>query len=97
MGDSVMVSVSQLGYLGLKRSRLKPMGKRFAAQVSDMQPNGRDQTVRCSCVWTSIIIASSSSPTGNDDLAYIGWEVGHDEEIARMRWRGHQLRMPGSQ
>ncbi len=86
-----MVSVSQLGYLGLSVRDLKQW-ELFAAQVLGLQPNGRDPDgslfLRMDEYHHRFIVHA----TGNDDLAYIGWEVATEESLAAM---AEQLRRAG--
>jgi 2,3-dihydroxybiphenyl 1,2-dioxygenase len=87
-----MVSVSQLGYLGLS-VRDSNQWELFAAQVLGLQPNGRDPNgslfLRMDDYHHRFIV----HPTGNDDLAYIGWEVATEESLEAI---AEQLRQAGT-
>ncbi len=78
-----MASVSQLGYLGLSVRDLNQW-EQFAAQVLGLQPNGYDPDgalfLRMDDYHHRVIV----HPTGNDDLAYIGWEVATEEGLEAM-------------
>jgi len=78
-----MASVSQLGYLGLSVRDLNQW-EQFAAQVLGLQPNGHDPDgalfLRMDDYHHRVIV----HPTGNDDLAYIGWEVATEEGLEAM-------------
>jgi biphenyl-2,3-diol 1,2-dioxygenase len=78
-----MASVSQLGYLGLSVRDLNQW-EQFAAQVLGLQPNGHDPDgalfLRMDDYHHRFIV----HPTGNDDLAYIGWEVATEEGLEAM-------------
>jgi biphenyl-2,3-diol 1,2-dioxygenase len=78
-----MASVSQLGYLGLSVRDLNRW-EHFAAQVLGLQPNGHDPDgalfLRMDDYHHRFIV----HPTGNDDLAYIGWEVATEEGLEAM-------------
>ena len=87
-----MVSVSQLGYLGLS---VRDLGQweLFAAQVLGLQPNGRDPDGSLFLRMDEYHHRFVVHPTGNNDLAYIGWEVATEESLAAM---AEQLRRAGS-
>jgi len=78
-----MASVSQLGYLGLSVRDLNQW-EQFAAQVLGLQPNGHDPDgalfLRMDDYHHRFIV----HPTGNDDPAYIGWEVATEEGLEAM-------------
>jgi 2,3-dihydroxybiphenyl 1,2-dioxygenase len=78
-----MASVSQLGYLGLSVRDLNQW-EQFAAQVLGLQPNGHDPDgalfLRMDDYHHRFIV----HPTGNEDLAYIGWEVATEEGLEAM-------------
>jgi len=86
-----MVSVSQLGYLGLS---VRDLGQweLFAAQVLGLQPNGRDPDGSLFLRMDEYHHRFVVHPTGNNDLAYIGWEVATEESLAAM---AEQLRRAG--
>jgi len=86
-----MVSVSQLGYLGLS---VRDLGQweLFAAQVLGLQPNGRDTDGSLFLRMDEYHHRFVVHPTGNNDLAYIGWEVATEESLAAM---AEQLRRAG--
>jgi catechol-2,3-dioxygenase len=91
MEDTLMVSVSQLGYLGLS-VRDSNQWERFAAQVLGLQPNGRDPDGSLFLRMDEYHHRFIVHPTGNDDLAYIGWEVATEESLEAM---AEQLRHAG--
>ena len=86
-----MVSVTQLGYLGLSVSDLDQW-EQFAAHILGMQPNGRDPDgslfLRMDEYHHRIVV----HPTGTNDLAYIGWEVATEAALDAM---AEQLRQAG--
>src|SRR2546426_253732 len=69
-----MAAVSQLGYLGISVSDIETW-KGFATEVLGLAIGevGRDGAVRLRMDEHSYRFALH--PGGNDDLAYIGWEV----------------------
>ena len=86
-----MVSVSQLGYLGLS-VRDSNQWEKFAAQVLGLQPNGRDPDGSLFLRMDEYHHRFIVHPTGSDDLAYIGWEVATEESLEAM---AEQLRQAG--
>ena len=86
-----MISVSQLGYLGLS-VRDSKQWEMFAAQVLGLQPNGRDPDGSLFLRMDEYHHRFIVHPTGNDDLAYIGWEVATEESLEAM---AEQLRQAG--
>ena len=86
-----MVSVSQLGYLGLS-VRDSKQWELFAAQVLGLQPNGRDPDGSLFLRMDEYHHRFIVHPTGNDDLAYIGWEIATEESLEAM---AEQLRQAG--
>src|SRR6266436_2813440 len=79
----IMASVTQLGYLGLS-VRDVSQWERFAAQVLGLQPNGRDPDGSLFLRMDEYHHRFIVHPTGNDDLAYIGWEVATEESLEAM-------------
>src|ERR1700730_19056195 len=92
MEDTLMVSVSQLGYLGLS-VRDSNQWEKFAAQVLGLQPNGRDPDGSLFLRMDEYHHRFIVHPTGNDDLAYIGWEVATEESLAAMAGPLRQARV----
>jgi len=81
-----MISVTQLGYLGLSVRDVNGWDQ-FAAQVLGLQPNGRDPDGSLFLRMDEYHHRFIVHPTGKDDLAYIGWEVGTEEELEAMAER----------
>lgn len=69
-----MASVSQLGYLGLSVKDVDEW-ERFASEVLGLQPNGRDEDGSLFLRMDEYHHRFTVHPTGNDDVAYLGWEV----------------------
>src|SRR5262245_7096509 len=78
-----MISVSQLGYLGLSVSSVDEW-ERFAGQVLGLQANGRDADGSLFLRMDEYHHRFTVHPTGKDDLAYIGWEVATEEALQSM-------------
>jgi catechol-2,3-dioxygenase len=76
----IMASVTQLGYLGLSVRNVNQW-EQFAAQVLGLQPNGRDPDGSLLLRMDEYHHRFIVHPTGNDDLAYIGWEVATEEAL----------------
>jgi len=81
-----MISVTQLDYLGLSVRDVNGWDQ-FAAQVLGLQPNGRDPDGSLFLRMDEYHHRFIVHPTGKDDLAYIGWEVGTEEELEAMAER----------
>lgn len=78
-----MMSVSQLGYLGLSVSNVDEW-ERFATQVLGLQTNGREADGSLFLRMDEYHHRFIVHPTGKDDLAYIGWEVATEEALQAM-------------
>jgi biphenyl-2,3-diol 1,2-dioxygenase len=85
----MMTSVTQLGYLGLSVRDVNEW-ERFAAQVLGLQPSGRDPDGSLFLRMDEYHHRFTVHPNGNDDLAYIGWEVATEQAMAAMAERLHQ-------
>lgn len=88
-----MTSVTQLGYLGLSVSNVDEW-ERFAAQVLGLQPNGRDDDGSLFLRMDEYHHRFSVHPNGNDDLAYIGWEVADEHALQAI---AEQLKAAGTE
>lgn len=86
-----MARVSQLGYLGLSVRDVAEW-EQFAAHILGLQPNGRDSDGSLFLRMDEYHHRFIVHPNGNDDLAYIGWEVATEEALAEM---AAQLRNAG--
>jgi biphenyl-2,3-diol 1,2-dioxygenase len=86
-----VISVTQLGYLGLSVRDVNGW-EQFAAQILGLQPNGRDPDGSLFLRMDEYHHRFILHPTGKDDLAYIGWEVGKEEELEAM---GERLKQAG--
>ena len=86
-----MNSVTQLGYLGLSVREVNEW-ERFAANVLGLKANGRDADGSLFLRMDEYHHRFIVHPTGNDDLAYIGWEVATEQAMAAM---AEQLRQAG--
>lgn len=86
-----MTSVTQLGYLGLSVRDVNEW-ERFAANILGLQPNGRDPDGSLFLRMDEYHHRFTVHPNGNDDLAYIGWEVATEQAMAAM---AEQLRQAG--
>src|SRR6266436_1084567 len=86
-----MISVTQLGYLGLSVRDVNGW-EQFGAQVLGLQPNGRDPDGSLFLRMDEYHHRFIVHPTGKDDLAYIGWEVATEEALEAM---AEQLRQAG--
>ncbi len=75
-----MASVTQLGYLGLGVSNVDDW-ERFATQVLGLQANGRDEDGTLFLRMDEYHHRFNLHPNGNDDLAYIGWEVADEQDL----------------
>lgn len=78
-----MLSVSQLGYLGLSVGNVDEW-ERFATQVLGLQSNGREADGSLFLRMDEYHHRFIVHPTGKDDLAYIGWEVATEEALQAM-------------
>src|SRR2546422_11145519 len=78
-----MVSVTQLGYLGLSVSNVDEW-ERFATQILGLQANGREADGSLFLRMDEYHHRFIVHPTGKDDLAYIGWEVATEEALQAM-------------
>jgi len=78
-----MMSVSQLGYLGLSVSNIDEW-ERFATQTLGLQANGRETDGSLFLRMDEYHHRFIVHPTGKDDLAYIGWEVTTEEALQAM-------------
>lgn len=86
-----MVSIAQLGYLGLGVRDVNEW-EQFAANVLGLQPNGRDPDGSLFLRMDEYHHRFTVHPNGNDDLAYIGWEVATEQAMTAM---AEQLRQAG--
>ena len=86
-----MASVTQLGYLGLGVSNVDEW-ERFAMQVLGLQANGRDDDGSLFLRMDEYHHRFIVHPNGNDDLAYIGWEVTDEQALQAM---AEQLKAAG--
>jgi len=86
-----MTSIAQLGYLGLA-VRDTNEWERFAAEILGLQPNGREPDGSLFLRMDEYHHRFILHPNGNDDLAYIGWEVATEEA---MRSIGQRLQQAG--
>ncbi len=75
-----MVSVTQLGYLGISVSDLETW-ERFATQVLGLGVNEREEDGSLFLRMDEYHHRFILHPTGSDDLAYIGWEVTNEEAL----------------
>ena len=75
-----MASVTQLGYLGLGVSNVDKW-EHFATQVLGLQANGRDNDGTLFLRMDEYHHRFNLHPDGNDDLAYIGWEVADEQDL----------------
>jgi biphenyl-2,3-diol 1,2-dioxygenase len=66
--------------------------EQFAAHILGLQPNGRDSDGSLFLRMDEYHHRFIVHPNGNDDLAYIGWEVATEEALAEM---AAQLRNAG--
>jgi 2,3-dihydroxybiphenyl 1,2-dioxygenase len=78
-----MMSVTQLGYLGLSVSNVDEW-ERFATQILGLQANGREADGSLFLRMDENHHRFIVHPTGKDDLAYIGWEVATEEALQAM-------------
>jgi len=78
-----MMSVSQLGYLGLSVSNVDEW-ERFASQILGLQANGQDANGSLFLRMDEYHHRFIVHPTGKNDLAYIGWEVATEEALQAM-------------
>src|SRR5438093_11680629 len=69
-----MMSVTQLGYLGLSVSNVDEW-ERFATQTLGLQANGREADGSLFLRMDEYHHRFIVHPTGKDDVAYFGWEV----------------------
>ncbi len=77
-----MVRVTQLGYLGIKVSDMEAW-ERFATQILGLQISGRDDGIlflRMDEYHHRFTLYAQ----GDDDLAYIGWEVADEHALTAM-------------
>ncbi len=75
-----MVSIAQLGYLGLSVSDLDGW-ERFAQEILGLQSNGRNPDGSLSLRMDEYYQRFILYPNGDDDLAYYGWEVTDGKEL----------------
>lgn len=78
-----MVSVTQLGYIGLSVSNVDEW-ERFGTQVLGLQSNGRDVDGSLFLRMDEYHHRFTVHPTGKDDVAYFGWEVPTEEALGAM-------------
>jgi 2,3-dihydroxybiphenyl 1,2-dioxygenase len=78
-----MLSVTQLGYLGLSVSNVDDW-ERFATGILGLQSNGREADGSLFLRMDEYHHRFIVHPTGKDDLAYIGWEVATEEALQAM-------------
>jgi 2,3-dihydroxyethylbenzene 1,2-dioxygenase len=78
-----MANVTQLGYLGLSVSDVDAW-KRFATETLGLQVNGWEADgavlLRMDEHYHRLIV----HPTGEEDVAYIGWEVADEQMLQAM-------------
>ena len=86
-----MASVTQLGYVGISVSNLEEW-EHFATEVLGLQSNGvgddGNLTLRMDEYSQRFIL----SPTGNDDVEYVGFQVTDEPALREM---AEQLRQAG--
>ncbi|MBI3325164.1 MAG: biphenyl-2,3-diol 1,2-dioxygenase [Nitrospinae bacterium] len=78
-----MASVTQLGYLGLSVSDVSEW-ERFATQTLGLQANGRDEDGSLFLRMDEHHHRFTVHPNGNDDVAYMGWEVPDEQALRAM-------------
>ena len=74
-----MARVTQLGYLGINTSDVNAW-ERFATQVLGLQANRREDDGSLSLRMDEYQRRFTLYPGGNDDVAYLGWQV-PDEHV----------------
>ena len=85
------VSVSQLGYLGLGVSDVDEMEK-FMTLLLGLQVSERDEQGNIFLKMDERHHRFTLHPNGNNDMAYVGWQVKDDDELTAM---GNQLKAEG--
>lgn len=79
-----MVSVTQLGYLGIGVSDLEA-GERFGTQTLGLQNNGRNDAGALFLKMDEYHHRFTLHPNGNDDVSYVGWEVADEHALQALR------------
>ena len=75
-----MANVTQLGYLGLSVSDVDAW-ERFATETLGLQVNGREADGALFLRMDEYHHRFILHPTGEDDVAYIGWEVADEQAL----------------
>jgi len=78
--ERVMIGVTQLGYLGIGVSDVESW-ERFATEILGFQSGGRDADGSLFLRIDEYHHRFTIHPGGNDDVAYIGWEVKDEESL----------------
>ena len=86
-----MASVTQLGYLGLDVKDVNEW-ERFAADILGLQPNGRTADGSLYLRMDEYHHRFTVHPNGNDDVAYLGWEVADEHACSAL---AEQLKAAG--
>ena len=93
-----MISVTQLGYLGIGVSDVEAW-ERFATHILGLQSNGRDDDGVLFLKMDEYHHRFALHPNGNDDVQYVGWEVADEHALhamsAQLQAAGVHV-MPGS-
>src|SRR5919202_5181592 len=79
-----MVSVTQLGYLGIGVSDVE-VWERFATQILGLQNNGYDDDGTLFLKMDEYHHRFAVHPNGKDDVQYVGWEVADEHALQAMR------------
>ena len=80
-----MSSVTQLGYIGISVSNIEEW-EHFGTEVLGLQSNGVDADGTLSMRMDEYAHRFIVSPTGKDDVEFVGFQV-TEESVAR-RWTG---------
>ncbi len=78
-----MVSVNQLGYLGLSVSDIDAW-ETFATEVLGLQVSGKGSDGTLYLRMDEYRHRFLVHPTGKDDLDYVGWQVTNEQELVEM-------------
>jgi 2,3-dihydroxybiphenyl 1,2-dioxygenase len=81
-----MTSVTQLGYLGIGVGDLAAW-EHFATQILGLQVNGREDDGTLFLRMDAYHHRLTLHPGGNDDVAYIGWQVADDHALEAIKAR----------
>jgi 2,3-dihydroxybiphenyl 1,2-dioxygenase len=75
-----MASVTQLGYVGISASDMDSWEK-YATETLGLQISGRDEDGTLYLRMDEYQYRFAIHPTGNDDVAYVGWQASSEQQL----------------